>query len=104
MNHRAFEMFKNSTLNNNNKKKDVKRPEYRRTESKRSESERPVVQSPRVQSPNVQSPSVQSPSDKSSACPVCLKFAQLIEYSMKNIFLEKSYTKLGGKTSPRPFF
>ena len=92
-------MFKNSTLNNNNKKKDVKRPEYRRPESKRSESERPVAQSPRVHSPNVQ-----SPSDKSSACPVCLKFVQLIECNMKNIFLEKSYTKLGGKTSPRPFF
>ena len=27
---------------------------------------------------------------------------QLIEYNMKNIFLEKLYTKYGGETSPRP--
>ena len=32
-----------------------------------------------------------------------MKFVQLIEYHMKNIFLEKSYTKFGGKTIPRPF-
>ena len=32
-----------------------------------------------------------------------MKFAQLIEFSMKNIFLEKSYTKCGGETSPRLF-
>ena len=32
-----------------------------------------------------------------------MKFGQLIEYNMKNIFLEKSYTKCGGGTSPRPF-
>ena len=32
-----------------------------------------------------------------------MKFGQLIECNMKNIFLEKSYTKYGGKTSPRPF-
>ena len=32
-----------------------------------------------------------------------MKFGQLIEYNMKNIFLEKSYTKCGGETSPRPF-
>ena len=31
------------------------------------------------------------------------KFGQLIECNMKNIFLEKSYTKCGGETSPRPF-
>ena len=30
-------------------------------------------------------------------------FGQLIEYNMRNIFLEKSYTKYGGETSPRPF-
>ena len=30
-------------------------------------------------------------------------FGQLIDYNMKNIFLEKSYTKCGGGTSPRPF-
>ena len=32
-----------------------------------------------------------------------MKFDQLIEYNMRNIFLEKSYTKCGGKTIPRPF-
>ena len=32
-----------------------------------------------------------------------MKFAQLIEYNMRNILLEKSYTKCGGETSPRPF-
>ena len=32
-----------------------------------------------------------------------MKFGQLIEYSMRNIFLEKSYTKRGGEASPRPF-
>ena len=31
------------------------------------------------------------------------KFGQLIEYNMRNIFLEKSYTKWGGKAIPRPF-
>ena len=32
-----------------------------------------------------------------------MKFSQVIEYNMKNIFLEKSCTKFGGETSPRPF-
>ena len=32
-----------------------------------------------------------------------MKFGQLIDYDMRNIFLEKSYTKCGGETSPRPF-
>ena len=32
-----------------------------------------------------------------------MKFGQLIDYNMRNIFLEKSYTKCGGETSPRPF-
>ena len=32
-----------------------------------------------------------------------MKFDQLIEYNMINIFLEKSYTKGGGETVPRPF-
>ena len=32
-----------------------------------------------------------------------LKFGQLIECNMKNIFLEKSYTKCGEETSPLPF-
>ena len=30
-----------------------------------------------------------------------MKFGQLIEYNMKNIFLEESYTKYSGETSPR---
>ena len=33
-----------------------------------------------------------------------IKFGQLIEYGMRNILLEKSYTKCGGETNPRPFF
>ena len=33
-----------------------------------------------------------------------MKFGQLIEYSMKNIFFEKSYTKYGGEAGPRPFY
>ena len=32
-----------------------------------------------------------------------MKLGQLIEYNMRNIFLEKSYSKWGGETSPRPF-
>ena len=32
-----------------------------------------------------------------------LKFGQLIEYNMENIFLEKSYTNCGRETIPRPF-
>ena len=31
-----------------------------------------------------------------------MKFGQLIECNMRNIFLEKSYTKCGGETIPRP--
>ena len=30
-----------------------------------------------------------------------MKFGQLIECNMRNIFLEKSYTKCDGETSPR---
>ena len=30
-----------------------------------------------------------------------MKFGQLIEYNMKNIFLEESYTKYSGEASPR---
>ena len=33
-----------------------------------------------------------------------MKFPQLIEYNMRKIFLEKSYTKCGRETSPRSFF
>ena len=32
-----------------------------------------------------------------------MKFGELIEYNMKNIFFQKSNTKSGGETSPRPF-
>ena len=32
-----------------------------------------------------------------------MKFGQLIEYNMRNIILEKPYTKCGGETSPGPF-
>ena len=32
-----------------------------------------------------------------------MKFGQLIEYNMRNIFLEKSYTKCGRETIPRLF-
>ena len=32
-----------------------------------------------------------------------MRFGQLIEYNMKNTFVEKSYTKCGGETIPRPF-
>ena len=32
-----------------------------------------------------------------------MKFGQLIDCNMRNIFLEKSYTKCDGETSPRPF-
>ena len=33
-----------------------------------------------------------------------MKFGQLIEYNMKNIFLEKSYTKYSEEASPRLFY
>ena len=32
-----------------------------------------------------------------------MKLSQLIECNMKNVFLEKSYTKCDGRTSPRHF-
>ena len=32
-----------------------------------------------------------------------MKFGQIIECNMRNNFIEKSYTKRGGKTSPIPF-
>ena len=32
-----------------------------------------------------------------------MKFGQLIECNMRNMFLEKSYTKYGEETSPRRF-
>ena len=33
-----------------------------------------------------------------------MEFGQLIEYNVRNIFPEKSYTKYGGEPLPRPFF
>ena len=32
-----------------------------------------------------------------------VKFCHLIDYNMRIIFIEKSYTKCCGETSPRPF-
>ena len=32
-----------------------------------------------------------------------MKFGQLIDYNMRNIFLEKSYIECGAETSPAPF-
>ena len=32
-----------------------------------------------------------------------MEFGQLIEYNMGNIILEKSHTKYGAETSPKPF-
>ena len=32
-----------------------------------------------------------------------ISYSQLVEYNMRNIFLEKSYTKWGRETIPRPF-
>ena len=32
-----------------------------------------------------------------------MKFGQLLEHNKRNIFLNKSYTKYGGETIPRPF-
>ena len=33
-----------------------------------------------------------------------IKLGQLIDYNMRNIFIEKLYTKCGREASPRPFF
>ena len=33
-----------------------------------------------------------------------MKFGQLIEYNMRNMFLEKSDAKSGGETCSRPFY
>ena len=32
-----------------------------------------------------------------------MKFGELIDYNMRIISIEKSYTKCGGETGPRPF-
>ena len=33
-----------------------------------------------------------------------MKFGQLLEYNMRNIFIEKSYTECVGEASPRTFY
>ena len=33
-----------------------------------------------------------------------MKLGRLIEYNMRNVFLEESFTKCGGETIPRTFF
>ena len=33
-----------------------------------------------------------------------MKFGQLIEYNMRNTFVDKSYTKYARETIPRPLF
>ena len=33
-----------------------------------------------------------------------MKFRQLIDYKIRNNFLEKSYTRCGGETITRPFY
>ena len=33
-----------------------------------------------------------------------MKFGQLLEYNMRNIFIEKSYTEYVGEASPRTFY
>ena len=34
---------------------------------------------------------------------LAMKFGQLMEYNIRNTFLEKSYTKCGRETIPKPF-
>ena len=43
------------------------------------------------------------PNISRSKCNQKMKLGQLIEHNMRSIFLEKSYTKFDGETSPRPF-
>ena len=38
-----------------------------------------------------------------SLCNQTMKFAQLIKYKMRNIFLKKSYTKCGGEPGIKTF-
>ena len=33
-----------------------------------------------------------------------IKYGQLIEYNMRNIFFDKLFTKFGGESIPRPFY
>ena len=39
-----------------------------------------------------------------SKCNQTMKFGMLVEYNMRNIFLEKSCRTYSGEYSPRPFF
>ena len=43
------------------------------------------------------------PSSSRSKGNQTMKFGQLRECNMRNISIEKSYTKCGGEPSPRPF-
>ena len=43
------------------------------------------------------------PSNSRSNDNQTMKFVQLLKYNMKNIFVEKSYTKCSGETIPDPF-
>ena len=43
------------------------------------------------------------PGEQTIAVHILSQFGQLKEDKMRNIFLEKSYTKCGGETIPRPF-
>ena len=45
-----------------------------------------------------------SPNVSRSKSNKTMKFGQLIEYNMRNIFLEKLYTKYDEDASPRPFY
>ena len=33
-----------------------------------------------------------------------MKYGQLAEYNIRNIFIKKPYVECGGKACPRPFF
>ena len=44
-----------------------------------------------------------SPNIPRSKSNQAMKYGQFIEHNGRNIFLEKSYTKCGRETSPRPF-
>ena len=43
------------------------------------------------------------PNTLRSKCNQTMKLGQLIEYNIRNIFLEKSYAKCGGETNPGLF-
>ena len=43
------------------------------------------------------------PSISRTKCNQAVKFGQLIEHNMRNVFLERSYRKCDGETIPRSF-